>query len=299
MMTKTCDGSGAADGSGVWGGAVTIACEGEGDAGAWAEGFAEHAARTKAHSASATNLMYDEPTKQGPVKLQRDPWEIVIRPERGGRITSLRLRGEELLEQGIGVDVPTAEGFVEAGAWGWDEMVPNLEATDSLPDHGEAWRLPWTVDELGVSAVVMRCRGRLMPWELERRVALDSGVSLSYRYTNPDSREQLAYWCAHPLFKLEAGMDVAAGLAAVAEGKSAKVFLPKGSVDHVTLRWRSGAAVEMSWDAALTPNVAIWVCNGDLGGYRQIAIEPATDSPVLAPGGSLEWWLRVRDETRL
>jgi hypothetical protein len=67
----------------------------------------------------------------------------------------------------------------------------------------------------------------------------------------------------------------------------------------VTLRWRSGAAVDVSWDVTRTPNVAIWVCNGDLGGYRQIAIEPSTDSPVLAAGESFEWWLRVRDETRL
>jgi hypothetical protein len=243
--------------------------------------------------------MHDEPTKQGAVKLQRDPWEVAVRPERGGRITSLRLRGEELLEQGIGVDEPAAEGFVQGGAWGWDEMVPNLEATDSLPDHGEAWRLPWTLVDLAESAVAMECRGRLVPWELRRRIVLGRDVELAYRYTNVGSREISAYWCAHPLFRFEAGMDVGAGLAAVGEGKSAKVFLPRGSVDHMTLRWRSGAAVDMSWDIARTPNVAIWVCNGDLGGYRQIAIEPSTDSPVLAPGESFEWWLRVQDETRL
>ena len=76
-------------------------------------------------------------------------WRMDIRPERGGRITSLRLRGEELLDQGIGVDQPTAEGFVEAGAWGWDELVPTVEATGTLPDHGEAWRVPWAVASEG------------------------------------------------------------------------------------------------------------------------------------------------------
>ena len=54
------------------------------------------------------------------MRLRGAPWEAEIRPERGGRITSLRLSGEELLDQGIGVDNPSAEDFVGAGAWGWD-----------------------------------------------------------------------------------------------------------------------------------------------------------------------------------
>jgi hypothetical protein len=66
------------------------------------------------------------------------------------------------------------------------------------------------------------------------------------------------------------------------------VFLPRGSVDAVRL-----GGVELSWDVSLTPDVAIWICNGDLGGYRQIAVEPATASPVLASGESLTWWLQI------
>jgi hypothetical protein len=207
-------------------------------------------------------------------------WEVEIRPERGGRITSLRLDGEELLDQGIGVDQPTAEGFVEGGAFGWDEMVPNLEPTDTLPDHGEAWRLPWEVLEDGA----MRCRGRLVPWELSRRMQLGDDVEVFYTYRNVGSSPHAAYWCAHPLFKYEPGM----GVGDVPEGKSTKSFLPHGAVDRMRL-----GRVEVSWDPALTPDVAIWICNGDLGGYRQVAVEPATASPVLGPGESLSWWLRI------
>jgi len=82
----------------------------------------------------------------------------------------LKLRGEELLDQGVGVDDGAASDFVAGGAWGWDEMVPNVAATDTLPDHGEAWRLPWEV----VGPGVMRCRGQLVPWELERSISLGS-----------------------------------------------------------------------------------------------------------------------------
>jgi hypothetical protein len=225
------------------------------------------------------------------VRLTAKRWAMEIRPERGGRITSLRLDGEELLDQGIGVDQPTANGFVEGGAFGWDEMVPNLEPTDVLPDHGEAWRLPWEVLADGR----MRCRGRLVAWQLERTVDLGSSVEVRYTYTNVGKEPHAAYWCAHPLFRYEPDMEVGAAVPRLLrEGKSTKVFFDGGSIDHVTLRWRSGAAVDVEWDARVTPDVAIWMCNGDLGGYRQIAIEPATASPMLAPGASLTWGLRIR-----
>jgi hypothetical protein len=219
------------------------------------------------------------------VRMSANRWALEIRPERGGRITSLRLDGEELLDQGIGVDQPTANGFVEGGAFGWDEMVPNLEPTATLPDHGEAWRLPWEVLERGR----MRCRGRLVPWELERSIVLGSSVEVAYKYTNVGGEPHAAYWCAHPLFKYEPGMPVGVPVPPLAEGTSTKMYLPRGSLDRVRV-----GPVEVGWDPAVTPDVAIWVCNGDLGGYRQIAVEPATASPLLAPGASLRWGLRIR-----
>lgn len=207
-----------------------------------------------------------------------------IRPERGGRITSLRLDGEELLDQGIGVDQPTAEGFVEGGAFGWDEMVPNLEPTDTLPDHGEAWRLPWEV----LAGGRMRCRGRVVPWELQRQVQVAESVRVDYVYRNIGTAPHLAYWCAHPLFRYAPDMQVSVDIPRPQQGRSAKVFLPRGSIDSVSL-----GRVRISWDATATPDVAIWVCNGDLGGYRQIAVEPAIASAMLDPGATLRWWLRM------
>jgi galactose mutarotase-like enzyme len=237
-------------------------------------------------------------------------WEVVVLPERGGRITSLRLDGEELLDQGIGVDEPAAPGFVEGGAWGWDEMVPTLDATETLPDHGEAWRLPWTVEDERASSVGMSCTGRVPPWGLSRRIELKAErIRVSYVYTNRGREPHHAYWCAHPLFRFERGMQIGVtggeALAQLGEGESRKVFLAPGSIDSVRLRWRSGAAVEFGWDAGVTPYVGVWVCNGDLGGYRQVAVEPATGggdrpdsgepAPLLRPGERLEWWVEVRD----
>ena len=242
--------------------------------------------------------------------LKGGPWELEVVPKRGGRITSLLLDGEELLEQGIGVDIPSALGFVEGGAAGWDEMVPNVEPTDSLPDHGEAWRVPWVVGAEAADSASMRCTGRIVPFELERRIKLDRrAVRVSYVYKNRGTDPQYGYWSAHPLFKFESGMEIGVPggdtLARLEEGRSTKVFLPAGSIDRVRLGWKSGAAIEVAWDARLTPYVGVWVCNGDLGGYRQIGVEPATGGndrpdpaappPVLEPGGRFAWWMEIRD----
>jgi len=242
-----------------------------------------------------------------------------MRPERGGRITSLRLRGEELLDQGIGVDDPKAESFVAGGASGWDEMVPTVDAAaypgpgpwvgTRLPDHGEAWRLEWSLIDQSDRHATTGCAGSVLPWRLERRVELaDASVHAAYSYENLGDSPLYAYWCAHPLFKYERGMEIGAEhgevLAQLDEGTSVKRFLRRGSLDRVRLGWASGTAIEIAWDPALTPYVGLWACNGDLGGYRQIAIEPATGGadrphlaappPLLPPGGRLEWWLEVR-----
>jgi hypothetical protein len=84
------------------------------------------------HRASAQARLDFTPldtTIRGVVRLESGPWEVEVRPERGGRITSIRLDGQELLDQGIGVDDPSADGFVAAGAAGWDEMVPNIDVS--------------------------------------------------------------------------------------------------------------------------------------------------------------------------
>ncbi len=303
------DGAGLGVGSG-W--AAVDDGKGSGEVLACGRGLVAQAARRQAPSARAAILILYQPTIDGlvlPVRLSGGAWELAVRPERGGRITSLRLRGEELLEQGIGTDDPGVHGFVEGGAWGWDEMVPNVRARGPLSDHGEAWRLPWDVVEVGPESIAMRCRGRVVPWRLERRIEVGEAVRLAYTYTNSGLTPHQAYWCAHPLFRYEAGMSIGVpggdGLGRIALGTSTKIFLAPGAVDRATLRWTSGVAIELSWDPALTPYTGVWVCNGDLGGYRQVAIEPATGggdgpnvdlpAPLLDPGGTFAWWLEVRD----
>ena len=163
-------------------------------------------------------------------------------------------------------------------------MVPNLEPTGALPDHGEAWRLPWEV----LTESVMRCTGRLVPWRLERRISLGDAVDVSYVYTNVGDAPHTAFWCAHPLLRYRPDIEISVDMTRPPEGHSSKVFLPSGSVDHVRL-----GPVVVRWDASNVPDAAIWVCNGDLGGYRQVAVEPSWTLPDFAPGQTHSWWLQI------
>jgi galactose mutarotase-like enzyme len=233
-----------------------------------------------------------------------------VLPGRGGRISSLRLGGHELLDQGIGADRPAAEDFVEAGAWGWDELVPTVDAAVwdgvELPDHGEAWRLPWTVLETGTAHTTMRCEGRGLPWRLDRRIELGAAVRADYVMTNLGAGPLPAFWCGHALFRYERDMEVDIGVTITRPeaGRSRKVWLRRGEAGEARLAWRSGVAVELRWDVGVAPYCGVWISDGDLGGYRQIAIEPATGGgdrpnpaqppPMLPPGGSIAWWLEVR-----
>src|SRR3979409_658560 len=89
---------------------------------AWREGLglvgpARSVARMRRQEKSTTSgrrpswPSRDQTLRSRSVKLLGAPWELTVNPERGGRVTSLRLDGTELLEQGIGVDEPAATDF--------------------------------------------------------------------------------------------------------------------------------------------------------------------------------------------
>src|SRR5260370_19643816 len=156
-MTKTWAvfGFGVGRGEGVGEAAGREWLDGKG-LGRWAA-LAGPQAESVARASANTRLDFTplDTTILGGMRLRGGVWEMEIQPERGGRINSLRLGGEEVLDQGIGGGEPTALGFVGAGARGWDEMVPTVDAARdpgtgpyeavALPDHGEAWRLPCAV----------------------------------------------------------------------------------------------------------------------------------------------------------
>ncbi len=120
--------------------------------------------------------------------LENDVLRVVIAPQMGAKIVSLLdKRGDlEWLPGPMpGRPVrPVAYGapFVEQDMAGWDEMFPTILACAypgpglqhgvPLPDHGEAWALPWEVARAAGGELTLTLRGRALPYRLTRTATL-------------------------------------------------------------------------------------------------------------------------------
>jgi galactose mutarotase-like enzyme len=148
---------------------------------------------------------------------ERDQLRIVIVPELGSKIVSLRcFGGREWLYQGsrpLGNN-GYASAFDESDGRGWDEMFPNIDPCRVptapwkdvlLPDHGEVWSLPWQVESISDNALTLKVHGIRYPYELHKRLVLkeDHVVRFDYHVKNPTPFPMPFFWAAHPLLSVQ------------------------------------------------------------------------------------------------
>jgi galactose mutarotase-like enzyme len=157
------------------------------------------------------------------VTIRAGKCSITILPRLGGKIASIRVGEQELLQSPLAPYAPRTRtmSFDGGDASGWDECLPSVAACTvqtaagpaSIPDHGDLWRIQWTEigdQESNGRSVAMRGECFSLPMTLERTVALaetHSGWSLKLDYTlrNTGSSPAPWSWAAHPLFVTEAG----------------------------------------------------------------------------------------------
>ncbi len=108
--------------------------------------------------------------------------------------------------------VAYAAPFVEQEMAGWDEMFPTILACAypgpgprhgvALPDHGEAWALPWEVARAADGELTLTLEGRALPYRLTRSAGVAQGGTLTLRYTLENLGDDLMpyMWAAHPQF---------------------------------------------------------------------------------------------------
>ena len=108
--------------------------------------------------------------------------------------------------------VAYAAPFIEQDMAGWDEMFPTILACAypgpgphhgvALPDHGEAWALPWEVTRAAEGELTLTLQGRALPYRLTRGVSFIAADALAFRYTLENlGDDPLPYmWAAHPQF---------------------------------------------------------------------------------------------------
>lgn len=143
--------------------------------------------------------------------LKTDKLEVELLPELGGKISSLRRNGTELLQGQLKpytLRTPTIR-FEESDASGFDECLPSVSAceivwpskTIQIPDHGEFWRLPCQVTHQKVNEVHLSAIGSVLPLRFDRKLKLQGEtLQIDYRVENTGDVNTPYVWSAHPLF---------------------------------------------------------------------------------------------------
>ncbi len=151
--------------------------------------------------------------------LQNEFLRLEVLPALGGKLSSLSLAGAggELLQAPLKPyaartpDMP----FDKGDGSGWDECLPSIGPctvpygdgkTGRIEDHGDFWRLPFTVTEASGTTLQMRADGVSLPLAFKRNLKLEGPVlHLEYEVRNTGDARVPYGWSTHPLFAVEPG----------------------------------------------------------------------------------------------
>lgn len=165
-----------------------------------------------------------QPIREGQLEavlIQGDDLEVTVIPALGGKISSIRWRGRELLARNPQKPFQAARyaaPYADYDASGFDECLPTIGPClypeepwkgAELPDHGEVWSLPWTCEEEN-GGLSLRVQGIQIPYGFEKSIRLLQPGALHIRYalTNPTPFPVRYLWSAHPLFAPQPGMRI-------------------------------------------------------------------------------------------
>jgi galactose mutarotase-like enzyme len=152
--------------------------------------------------------------------LKADTLAVDAIPALGGKIASMRKNGIELLQQPLKPYAPRTllTAFEDSDASGFDECLPSVSAceigtvagTIAIPDHGEFWRLPWTVESQTQTEVRLTAAGSVLPLRFTKALRVSSEpeigtdtLHINYQLENTGPAPLHYAWSAHPLFAVD------------------------------------------------------------------------------------------------
>jgi len=181
------------------------------------------------------------------LSIESNRIRLCVVPQLGGKIVSINDKhvSHEWLVGPVNSIKPLSYGasFIDQDMSGWDEMFPNITGgsypapgpyyNQPLPDHGEVWSLPWTVEAASPEQIVMSVRGRVLPYKLVRTAHISGTNTFIFKYqvTNLGPEPFHYLWTAHPQF---------------VGGPSIRIVLPD-AVNKIV-----NALASPTWDAAGT-----------------------------------------------
>ena len=159
------------------------------------------------------------------LELENAALRVVVVPDAGAKIVSLfdKRAGREWLvtpEQSNPFRAwPVGTEYNPNQCGGWDEMFPTILACAypgegpycgaELPDHGEAWALPWADAGSTPERIALELTGRALPYRLRRVLSLDGdALIMDYMLENCGEAEFAYLWASHPQFACEPGATI-------------------------------------------------------------------------------------------
>ena len=235
--------------------------------------------------------------------------ELGVVPELGARIISLKdLRtGREWLWHPAGGRAlfrnDVKDKFEGSPLVGMDECLPTIAPCSwrqrNLPDHGEVWAAPWTLDfdawERGLLHTTVGLK--VSPLHFERTIELQGNeVRLTYLLHNRAASEELYLWAMHPLLRLEKGdrLELPASTRALLEDVA---WIPSlASTDptdgceklfasSITDGWaaidnpKTGDFLQFEWEPSENNTLGLWLNRGGWHGHHHFALEPTNGQP--------------------
>jgi hypothetical protein len=170
------------------------------------------------------------------VKISGHDLEAVVIPELGGKISSLRWRGKELLARNPEKPFQPARyaaPYADYDASGFDECFPTIGPCQypddpwkgvELPDHGELWSIPWQ-SQIEGNSLHLSAHGIRIPYRLEKWIRIPGmgRLHIHYLLTNLTPFPFRYLWSSHPLIAPQPGM---------------RIYLPEGI--KVRVDWSKG-----------------------------------------------------------
>lgn len=254
--------------------------------------------------------------------LRSPSTEVHVAPELGAKILSLKNleTGREWMWRPPGsfrlFRNRLGDSFEHSTLVGADECLPTITPCKwvgrELPDHGEVWSIPWTVDRhvWDQGHIKTTVATPVSPFLFERTVRLDENeVRLDYGLKNISRRPELFLWAFHPLLEIVEGDWIALPediRSARVESVDGLLSMPPGStrpwpkpLPDLNLTWmdfdpygaacaklfvespsaaivnsHTGESLALRMDVQQNPVLGIWITRGGWHGYEHAALEP-------------------------
>ena len=241
--------------------------------------------------------------------LRNEAIELALVPALGAKVISLRnlVTGYEWMwHPPAGMRLfhnRPGDDFGASTLIGWDECIPTIAPCiwkgRVLPDHGEAWTVPWNLDPEAFDRGVLKTSLSLAvsPFRFERCIELRGNeIYLNYQLENLSNEPEEFLWAIHPLLPASDGirLQLTHETRNVLTGEEWVTALNFGAGKPACVKifagpLREGRAgvldtiardhLRFEWDTSSNQTLGLWLSRGGWNGCHHLALEPCNGAP--------------------